>query len=79
MYHILIRNFDPWFAMYVILGTTISPWIVTLDALEPFACQAPTQVLLRFCICTVIVVNVEVLIFFLNMGDTYRIQSHCLT
>lgn len=24
-------------------GTTISPWIVTLDALEPFACDAPTQ------------------------------------
>ncbi|KAL8158702.1 hypothetical protein V2J09_000239 [Rumex salicifolius] len=24
-------------------GTTISPWIVTLDALEPFACEAPTQ------------------------------------
>ncbi|PHT97387.1 hypothetical protein BC332_33691 [Capsicum chinense] len=22
-------------------GTTISPWIVTLDALEPFACEAP--------------------------------------
>lgn len=26
------------------LGTTISPWIVTLDALEPFACDAPKQV-----------------------------------
>lgn len=24
-------------------GTTISPWIVTLDALEPFSCDAPTQ------------------------------------
>ncbi|KAL8151258.1 hypothetical protein V2J09_021066 [Rumex salicifolius] len=24
-------------------GTTISPWIVTLDALEPFACEAPNQ------------------------------------
>ncbi|GFZ02108.1 fumarylacetoacetase [Actinidia rufa] len=24
-------------------GTTISPWIVTLDALEPFACGAPKQ------------------------------------
>ncbi|KAG2684422.1 hypothetical protein I3760_10G076700 [Carya illinoinensis] len=24
-------------------GTTISPWIVTLDALEPFACDAPRQ------------------------------------
>ncbi|KAE8689823.1 Fumarylacetoacetase [Hibiscus syriacus] len=24
-------------------GTTISPWIVTLDALEPFACNAPKQ------------------------------------
>ncbi|KAG6475585.1 fumarylacetoacetase-like [Zingiber officinale] len=24
-------------------GTTISPWIVTLDALEPFACEAPKQ------------------------------------
>lgn len=24
-------------------GTTISPWIVTLDALEPFACDAPQQ------------------------------------
>lgn len=24
-------------------GTTISPWIVTLDALEPFSCQAPKQ------------------------------------
>nr|CAD1831383.1 unnamed protein product [Ananas comosus var. bracteatus] len=24
-------------------GTTISPWIVTLDALEPFACNAPIQ------------------------------------
>lgn len=24
-------------------GTTISPWIVTLDALEPFACDAPKQ------------------------------------
>ncbi|XP_072963093.1 fumarylacetoacetase [Typha angustifolia] len=24
-------------------GTTISPWIVTLDALEPFACAAPKQ------------------------------------
>jgi fumarylacetoacetase len=24
-------------------STTISPWIVTLDALEPFACEAPTQ------------------------------------
>lgn len=30
---------------YVIfLGTTVSPWIVTLDALEPFACDAPKQV-----------------------------------
>lgn len=27
------------------VGTTISPWIVTLDALEPFACNAPIQVL----------------------------------
>ncbi|KMZ65491.1 Fumarylacetoacetase [Zostera marina] len=25
-------------------GTTISPWIVTLDALEPFSCDAPNQV-----------------------------------
>ncbi|KAI7739619.1 hypothetical protein M8C21_008670 [Ambrosia artemisiifolia] len=25
-------------------GTTISPWIVTLDALEPFACDAPNQI-----------------------------------
>ncbi|PWA36687.1 fumarylacetoacetase [Artemisia annua] len=25
-------------------GTTISPWIVTLDALEPFACDAPKQI-----------------------------------
>ncbi|KYQ92618.1 fumarylacetoacetase [Tieghemostelium lacteum] len=24
-------------------GTTISPWVVTLDALEPFICDAPTQ------------------------------------
>uniref|UniRef100_A0A7N0UEC3 Fumarylacetoacetase n=1 Tax=Kalanchoe fedtschenkoi TaxID=63787 RepID=A0A7N0UEC3_KALFE len=24
-------------------GTTVSPWIVTLDALEPFACEAPKQ------------------------------------
>ncbi|KAE8655733.1 Fumarylacetoacetase [Hibiscus syriacus] len=24
-------------------GTTVSPWIVTLDALEPFACNAPKQ------------------------------------
>ncbi|KAF3606865.1 hypothetical protein DY000_02045169 [Brassica cretica] len=24
-------------------GTTVSPWIVTLDALEPFSCQAPKQ------------------------------------
>ncbi|XP_022714618.1 fumarylacetoacetase-like [Durio zibethinus] len=24
-------------------GTTISPWIVTLDALEPFACDAPER------------------------------------
>lgn len=24
-------------------GTTISPWIVTLDALEPFTCDAPKQ------------------------------------
>ncbi|KAK1378300.1 Fumarylacetoacetase [Heracleum sosnowskyi] len=24
-------------------GTTISPWIVTLDALEPFGCDAPLQ------------------------------------
>ncbi|KAK4369717.1 hypothetical protein RND71_009192 [Anisodus tanguticus] len=24
-------------------GTTISPWIVTLDALEPFSCEAPKQ------------------------------------
>ncbi|KAL1805896.1 hypothetical protein ACET3Z_028964 [Daucus carota] len=24
-------------------GTTISPWIVTLDALQPFACDAPQQ------------------------------------
>ncbi|KAL5574797.1 hypothetical protein UlMin_016496 [Ulmus minor] len=24
-------------------GTTISPWIVTLDALEPFSCDAPKQ------------------------------------
>ncbi|CAA6670820.1 unnamed protein product [Spirodela intermedia] len=24
-------------------GTSISPWIVTLDALEPFACDAPRQ------------------------------------
>lgn len=30
------------------LGTTISPWIVTLDALEPFACDAPNQVSLPF-------------------------------
>jgi hypothetical protein len=26
------------------LGTTISPWIVTLDALKPFTCEAPKQV-----------------------------------
>jgi len=26
------------------IATTISPWIVTLDALEPFACEAPKQV-----------------------------------
>ncbi|KAJ9548443.1 hypothetical protein OSB04_020986 [Centaurea solstitialis] len=25
-------------------GTTMSPWIVTLDALEPFACDAPNQI-----------------------------------
>ncbi|GAB2301028.1 hypothetical protein Dimus_035064 [Dionaea muscipula] len=24
-------------------GTTVSPWIVTLEALEPFACEAPKQ------------------------------------
>ncbi|XP_019174268.1 PREDICTED: fumarylacetoacetase-like [Ipomoea nil] len=24
-------------------GTTVSPWIVTLDALEPFSCDAPKQ------------------------------------
>ncbi|XP_027184696.1 fumarylacetoacetase [Coffea eugenioides] len=24
-------------------GTTVSPWIVTLDALEPFSCDAPIQ------------------------------------
>lgn len=27
-----------------VVGTTVSPWIVTLDALEPFGCQAPKQV-----------------------------------
>ena len=26
------------------LGTLISPWIVTLDALKPFTCEAPKQV-----------------------------------
>lgn len=25
------------------LGTSISPWVVTLDALEPFRCENPTQ------------------------------------
>jgi hypothetical protein len=25
-------------------GTTVSPWIVTLDALKPFMCDAPKQV-----------------------------------
>lgn len=25
-------------------GTTISPWIVTMEALEPFICEAPEQV-----------------------------------
>lgn len=29
-------------------GTTISPWIVTLDALQPFACDAPQQVTYPF-------------------------------
>lgn len=29
-------------------GTTISPWIVTLEALEPFSCDAPVQVLNHF-------------------------------
>ncbi|XP_057997681.1 fumarylacetoacetase-like isoform X4 [Hevea brasiliensis] len=28
-------------------GTTISPWIVTLDALQPFACDAPKQVQIK--------------------------------
>ncbi|XP_043816434.1 fumarylacetoacetase isoform X2 [Manihot esculenta] len=28
-------------------GTTISPWIVTLDALEPYACDAPKQVQIK--------------------------------
>ncbi|RWR96023.1 fumarylacetoacetase-like protein [Cinnamomum micranthum f. kanehirae] len=28
-------------------GTTLSPWIVTLDALEPFACDAPKQVRIK--------------------------------
>uniref|UniRef100_A0A6N2K543 Fumarylacetoacetase n=1 Tax=Salix viminalis TaxID=40686 RepID=A0A6N2K543_SALVM len=28
-------------------GTTISPWIVTLDALEPFACNSPKQVQIK--------------------------------
>jgi len=31
-------------ANYNYTGTTISPWIVTLEALEPFACEAPKQV-----------------------------------
>ncbi|KAJ3679047.1 hypothetical protein LUZ60_017058 [Juncus effusus] len=43
------RDIQAW--EYVPLGpflgksfsTTISPWIVTLDALEPFACEAPNQ------------------------------------
>lgn len=43
------RDIQAW--EYVPLGpflgknfaTTISPWIVTLDALEPFACEAPKQ------------------------------------
>lgn len=25
-------------------GTTISPWVVTMEALEPFICKAPEQV-----------------------------------
>lgn len=24
-------------------GTTISPWVITLDALEPFLCEGPLQ------------------------------------
>lgn len=31
-------------AFAISLGTTISPWIVTLDALKPFTCEAPKQV-----------------------------------
>lgn len=33
-----------------ISGTTISPWIVTLEALEPFLCDAPKQVVTHICI-----------------------------
>lgn len=29
-------------------GTTVSPWIVTLDALEPFRCSGPEQVKLQY-------------------------------
>ena len=25
-------------------GTTVSPWVVTMDALAPFACANPAQV-----------------------------------
>ena len=41
------QNWRPFFLVVVVLcflGTTVSPWIVTLDALEPFACDAPKQV-----------------------------------
>ena len=41
------QNWRPFFWVVVVLcflGTTVSPWIVTLDALEPFACDAPKQV-----------------------------------
>lgn len=36
--------FSLWFLLKIFLGTTLSPWIVTLDALEAFACDAPKQV-----------------------------------
>ena len=29
-------------------GTTISPWVVTMDALEPFRCRNVTQVFLFY-------------------------------
>eukprot|EP00850_Spirogloea_muscicola_P003340 SM000013S26509 [mRNA] locus=s13:690732:694196:- [translate_table: standard] len=32
-----------WLVATVVVGTTVSPWVVTLEALEPFLCEAPCQ------------------------------------